>query len=176
MRGGISYIAKRHSRANTKYMKCYDSSKKSKYITYLDANNLSGCAVSQYLPYSRFKWLSEKEISDLCLNSISEISSIGYILEVELEYPSELHDLHNDYPLAPEKLEIRQNMLSKYYSNIPKKYGIKIDGVNKLVSNLGNQSKYVVHYRNLQFIIVRRGVKTPPFQKHPPPFWGTPHF
>ena len=70
--------------------------------------------MSQYLPYSRFKWLNQKEISDFCLNCISENISIDYILEVDLEYPNELHDLHNDYPLAPEKLDISQNMLSKY--------------------------------------------------------------
>ena len=103
MRGGTSYIAKRYSKANNKYMKSCDSNKESKYITYLDANNLYGWAVSQYVPYGGFKWLNQKEISNFCLNSISENSSIGYILEVGLEYPSELHDLHNDYPLAPEK-------------------------------------------------------------------------
>ena len=102
MRVGISYIAKTHSKANNKYTECYDSSKESKYITYLDASNLYGWKMSQYLPYSGFKWLKQKEISDFCLNSISENSFICYILEVELEYPSELHDLHNDYPLAPE--------------------------------------------------------------------------
>ena len=105
--------------------------------------------MSQYLPYNGFKWLNQKEISDFYLNSVSENSSIGYILEADLEYPSELHDLHNDYPLAPEKLEISQNMLSKYCSNIANKYGIKIGGVNKLVPNLGSKSKYDVHYRNL---------------------------
>ena len=107
--------------------------------------------MSQYLPYSGFKWLNQKGISDFCLNSVSENSSIGYILEADLEYPSELHDLHNDYPLAPEKLEINQNIFSKYCSNIANKYGIKIGGVNKLVPNLGNKSTYVVHYGNLQF-------------------------
>ena len=55
MRGGISYIAKRHSKANNKYMECYDSNKESNYITYLDANNLYGWAMSQYLPYSGLK-------------------------------------------------------------------------------------------------------------------------
>ena len=75
------------------------------------------------------------------------------MLEVDLKYPSELHDLHNDYPLAPEKLEISQNMLSKYCFDIANKYGIKIGGVNKLVPNLSNKSKYVVHYRNLQLYL-----------------------
>ena len=146
MTGGISHIAKIHSKANNKYMECYDSREKSKCITYLDANNLYGWAMSQYLPYSGFKWLNQKEISDFCSNSISENSSIGYILEVDLEYPSELREFHNGYPLAPEKLEISQNMLSKYFFNIANEYGIKIGRVNKLVPNLGNKSKYVVHY------------------------------
>ena len=61
-----------------------------------------------------------------------------------------MHELHNDYPLAPEKLEISKNMLSKYCFSIANEYGIKIGGVNKLVPNLGNKSKYVVHCRNLQ--------------------------
>ena len=61
MRGGISYIAKRHSKANNKYMKSYDEYKISKYITYFDANNLNGWAMSQYLPHGRFKWLNQKK-------------------------------------------------------------------------------------------------------------------
>ena len=153
MRGGISYIAKRHSKVNNKYMECYDSNKGSKYIAYLDASNLYGWAMGQYLPYSGFKWLNKKEISEFCLNSVNKNSSIGYILEVDLEYPSELHDFHNDYPLAPEKLEISQNILSKYCFSITSEYGIKIGGVNKLVPNLGNKSKYVIHYRNLQLYL-----------------------
>ena len=119
MRGGISCISiSCISKANNKYIKCYDSGKESKYITYLDANNLYGWALSQYLPYSEFKWLNQKEIDRFDVDSIGENSPIGYILEVDLEYPDDLHELHNDYPLAPEKLEINQNMLSKYCSNI----------------------------------------------------------
>ena len=76
MRRGISHIAKIHSKANNKYRECYDSSEKSKCITYLDANNLYGWAMIQYLPYSGFKWLNQKEISDFCSNSISENISI----------------------------------------------------------------------------------------------------
>ena len=153
MRGSISYIAKRYSKANNKYMQSYDAKKPSKFITYLDANNLYGWEMIQYLPYSGFKWLNQKEISDFCLNSISENSSIGYILEVDLEYPSELHDLHNDYPLAPENLEITQNILSKYCLSIANKYRIKTGGVNKLVPNLGNKSEYVPYYKNRQLYL-----------------------
>ena len=134
-------------------MGCYDSSKESKYIAYFGAKSLYGWAMSQYLPYSGFRLLNQKEISDFCLNSVSENSSIGYILEVDLEYPSELHELHNDYPLAREKLETSQNILSKYCFSIVNEYGIKIGGVNKLVPNVGNKSKYVVHYRNLQLYL-----------------------
>ena len=84
------------------------------------------------------------------MNSISGNSSIGYILDVDLEHPSELYDLHNDYPLPPEKPEITQNILSKYCLHFGNKYGIKISGVNKLVPNLGNKSKYFVHYKNIR--------------------------
>ena len=97
--------------------------------------------------------MNKKEVSRFCLNSISENSFVGYILEVNLEYHDELHNLHNDYLLAPEKLGISQNMFSKYCFNIANEYGIKIGGVNKLVQNLGNESKYVVHYRNLQLYL-----------------------
>ena len=74
-----------------------------------------------------------------------------YILEVDLEYPHEFHYLHNDYPLAPENLEISNDML-KYCSETAKKYRMKVGGVKKLVPNLGNKSKYVVYYRNLSYI------------------------
>ena len=73
------------------------------------------------------------------MNSIGENSPIGYILEVDLKYSDELHELHNDYPLAPEKLEISQ-MLSNYFNNIASKYGRKTCSDNKLVPNLGNKS------------------------------------
>ena len=109
--------------------------------------------MSQYLPYSEFKWLNQKEIDRFDVESIVENSSTGYIVEVDLNYPSQLHSMYNDYPLAPEKLEISQNMLSKYCCNIANEYGIKIGGVNKLITNLDNKSKYVVHYRNLQLYL-----------------------
>ena len=94
LRGGISYIAKRDSEPNNKYMKNYDPTKPSKFITYLDFGNLYGWAMSGYFPYDRFKWL--KNVDNFDLNLVSE-----KILKVDLEYPKELHVLHNDYPLAP---------------------------------------------------------------------------
>ena len=158
MRVGISYIAKRFSKSSNKYMRFYDNSKPSKYIIYLDANNLYGWAISQYLPSSGFKWLNKKEIDKFCLNSIEcifieENSSDGYILKVNLQYTDELHELQNDYPFDPEKREISDNILSNYCSNIANRYGIKIGGVNILVPNLGNKSKYVLHCRNLHLYL-----------------------
>ena len=87
------------------------------------------------------------------VNFLDENSLDGYIFEVELKYPDELNEFHNDYPLAPEKLEISHNMFSNYCSSIASKYDIKIGGANKLVSNLGNKSKYVLHYKNLQLYL-----------------------
>ena len=153
MRGGISCIAKRFSKVNNNYMQSYDENKPSKYIMYLDANSLYDWAMSQYLPYSEFKWLNKKKYDKLDVNSISENNFDGYILEVDLEYPDELHEFHNHYLLAPEKLEISHNMLSNYCSNIATKYDTKIGGVNKLVPNFGNKNKYVLHYRNLQLYL-----------------------
>ena len=93
MRGGISYIAKRHSKANNEYMQPYDVNEPSKFNVYMDANNLYGWALVQYFPYSGFKWLNQRKVDGLCLNSMGENSLTGYILEVYLEYPDELNEL-----------------------------------------------------------------------------------
>ena len=94
LRGGISYIAKRYSGANNKYIENYDPAKPLKYISYLHMNNLYGWAMSGYLLYGGFSWL--KNVDNFGVKSISKNSSTGYILEVDLEYPDELHALHND--------------------------------------------------------------------------------
>ena len=147
MRGGISYIANRYGKANNKYMKNNNPEEASKYIAYLDANNLYGWAMSQYLPTGGFKWLTEEEVD---LSKYNDESEKGLVLEVDLEYPEELHDLHNDYPLAPEKIKVTEDMLSPYCREIAEKFKVKVGLVEKLVPTLGKKEKYVLHYRNLQ--------------------------
>ena len=85
--------------------------------------------------------------------SIDKKSDVGYILEVDLKYPKELHELHNDYPIAPEKLTVTNDILSNYCKSIADKYDIKVGDVKKLIPNLGNKTKYVVHYSNLQLYL-----------------------
>ena len=127
LRGWISYIAKRYVKANNKYMKSYDPKKPSKFITYLDVNNLYGWVMSSHCPYGGFKCL--KIVDSFDVNWISEKSPIGYILEVDLEYPYELNLLHNDYLLAPEKLAISYDMLSDYCKKIADEHGIKVGDI-----------------------------------------------
>ena len=123
IRGGISTISNRYGKANNISMEEeYDDSKPSKYITYLDANNLYGWAMCKKMPTHGFKWMNKKELANWRTESC--------ILEVDLEYPKKLHDLHNDYPLAPERLEVNK--------------------VEKLIPNLYDKKKYVVHYENLK--------------------------
>ena len=113
-------------------------------------NNLYGWAMSEYLPYD-FKWL--KNVDEFDVMSISEKNPIGYFLDVDLKYPDELHELHNDYPIAPEKIAVSSDMLSNYCKKIADKYEIKVGDVKKLIPNLGNKTKYVLHYRNLQLYL-----------------------
>ena len=106
-------------------MNNYDPKKPSKFITYLDMNNLYGWTM--YLPNGGLKRL--KNVDGFDVDSSSEKSSIGYILEVDLKYPDKLHVLHNDYPLTPEKLAVSYDMLSNYCKKIEDKYGIKVTDV-----------------------------------------------
>ena len=153
LRGGTSYIANRFSEANNKYMENFNESKPSKYIMYLDANNLYGWAMSQYLPTGQFKWLTKDQLRKGDLADYQENSDEGVILEVDLDYPEELHDLHNDYPLAPEKLKVNKNMLSEYCQKISEKFNISSGQVHKLITTLNKKEKYILHYRNLQLYL-----------------------
>ncbi|XP_030751512.1 uncharacterized protein LOC115879024 [Sitophilus oryzae] len=132
IRGGLSQCSKRYAEANNKYIPSYDSSKDETYLMYFDINNQYGWAMSQYLPYGGFKWLNENEISNLNIQNISNESNKGYILEVDLYIPSEVHDFFSDLPPCPEH-------------DIPK--GSKN---SKLLATLYDKKEYVVHYKNLQ--------------------------
>ena len=113
-------------------------------------NNLYGHAMSQYLPYAAFKWVKNIDKIQHKLMNIKINISIGYILEVDLEYLQELHDIHNDYPLAPEKINIPKELLSDYCLEIANAHNITTGKVKELVPNLINKNNYVIHYRNLQ--------------------------
>ena len=112
LRGGISSIAKRYAKANYKYINDHNPKKPSTFISCLDMNNLDGWAMSEHLPYGGFKWL--RNIDELDAMSVSKKCPTEYFLKVDLEYPGELHELHNDFPLAPEKPVVSSDMLSKY--------------------------------------------------------------
>ena len=101
MRVGVSYINKRYSET------C-----KNKHILYLDMNNLYGCALTQYLPISNFKWVKNIDKIKQKLMNIKNNSSTGYVIEVDIEYPKKLHDIHNDYSLPPEKLKHTKRMVA----------------------------------------------------------------
>ena len=146
MRGGISNITHRHTKANNKYMKNYDPDKPSSYIMYLDANNLYGWAMSQPLPYGNFRLVYADTI-------IAKKKGIGHIYEVDLEYPEELHDLHNDYPCAPEKIKVTDDMLSDYCREIKDKFNLSSGNVSKLIPNLMDKKNYVIHEELLKLYL-----------------------
>ncbi|KAJ8914368.1 hypothetical protein NQ315_011356 [Exocentrus adspersus] len=157
IRGGVAGCIQRHATANNPYMPAkelldedfahlsYRPEEDIRYLLYLDANNLYGSAMSQYLPHSNFKWLSPDEIANFditqqqCSNPNSDV---GYILEVDMTYGQELHDLHDELPFCPENITP------------------PIEGKRqvKLIPNLFNKNKYVLHYRNL-YQAIQHGLK-----------------
>ena len=135
IRGGITQLVHRWAIANNAYMGYeYDTSKPTEYLQYLDANNLYGWAMSQPLPTGEFKWveirqdIEPKSAVDMLVRNSDW--GYGYLLEVDVQYPKELHDHHNDLPFMCEK--------------------IKVNGVEKLVPNLYDKDKYVIHVKALK--------------------------
>ena len=114
-----------------------------------------GYAISKLPPTSEFKWIDLKE-SDL--NKYSSNSTKGCVLEVDLVHPKELRELHNDFPLAPDKIEIKREMLSDYQLKIADHYNIPVGNVKKLVLIFFDKEKYVIHYQNLQ-LYLKLGLK-----------------
>ncbi|XP_047029015.1 uncharacterized protein LOC124636862 isoform X1 [Helicoverpa zea] len=146
IRGGVCMCSKRHVKANHKYLDSYDPSHPNSYIIYLDCNNLYGYSMCQFLPYSDFRFMNRREIDHLQLNleDIGDDAENGYILEVDLIYPENLHMEHNDFPFCPEKC-------------------LPPGGKNKkLIPNLYDKYHYVIHYvhlkKCLQHGLVLRGI------------------
>ncbi len=150
LRGGISMICNGYSKANNPYVPDYDPTQENSYVMYFDANNLYGWAMSQPLPTGECDWLTDQEIADVDVTDVADDNEQGYILEVGLQYPSELHDFRNDYRLAPEKMKISSEMLSPYCHELLECLNIRGDAVPKLVPNLQDKINYVVHYCNLK--------------------------
>ena len=152
IRGGVSMVSsKRYAIANNKYLDQYNVDKPSTFLLDIDANNLYGRCMMDYLPVGEFNfcYVSENIIQHIL--SLSAQSDYGYFLEVDLEYPSHLHEFHQDYPLAPEKCEKLLDELSPFTQKIVKENQLKHSvGFTKLMCTLGCKKQYVLHYRNLQ--------------------------
>ena len=131
IRGGICHSVHRYAKANKKYMKKYKKNEESSYIQYLDASNLNGWAMSQKLPVNDFKWINNvSKINEKFIKIYDEDSGKGYIFEVDVNYRKRLLDLHSDLPFLPERM--------------------KIDKCKKLVCNLHDKKRYVLHIRSLK--------------------------
>ena len=132
IRGGIMQSVHRWAAANNPYMGSeYKENKPTKYLQYLDANNLYGWAMSQPLPTGGFHWVELRKDwkPKTIVEELLAKKDRGYLLEVDVAYPKELHDYHNDLPFICAKM--------------------KINGVEKLVSNLYYKKKYVIHIKAL---------------------------
>src|SRR5665811_307655 len=172
IRGGLSFISKRHVKTNNKYLPDYDPNKESNYFIPVDANNLYGAGMSCGMPFKGFKWISDEEIEKLENNPFefnsnrplvySTNTREGYHLEVSGYFPNEYHDLMNDLPFFPEQKKINKEQLSDYQKGFNNK-----SNSSKLIADLSPKDRYKVDIRHLQlavnqgFIItkIHRGIK-----------------
>ena len=106
--------------------------------------------MSKFLPTNGFKWRDSKEFD---LNTYTSNISKGFVLVVDLEYPKDLQELDNDYPLAPDKIGIKTETFSEYLLKIGDLYNIPIGNVKKSVPNFSSKEKYVIHYENLHLYL-----------------------
>ena len=127
----MCHAMQRYEKANNKYMKDYDKKKKSPYIQYLDANNFYGKAMTEKMPVRGFKWVNDiSKMDEDFVKGYDKNDNKGYILEVDVDYPNKLQNVHSDLPFLPEKMVI--------------------NNTNKLVCNLNDKKNYVVHINVLK--------------------------
>lgn len=155
IRGGICLLGKRYSKCNNPYVKeTFNPSYKTKYIVSIDVNNLYGFVMQSFLPVSNFKWMTSLEISKFDVTKVPSNSSIGYIIVCDIEYPVNLHDNHNDLPLAAEHITVTYDDLSPYQRKLLEKNDCKQSyKAQKLVPNFYKKKNYVVHFMNLKFYL-----------------------
>ena len=131
IRGGICHAIQHYAKANNKYMKDYDKKKKPSYIQYLDANNLYGKAMTEKLPVRGFRWMDDiSKIDEDFVKDCDKNNNKGYILDVDIDYPSKLQNLHSDLQFLPERMII--------------------NNTKKLVCNLNDKKSYIVHINVLK--------------------------
>ena len=154
--GGPSLVAEPHAQANNEAFAHFDKDVVRSYIVNLDCTNQYGGAMMEYLPTGGFKWVpletTSPEYWTNFVNEQKDEQDIGYFFEVDLKYPEHLHDLHDAYPLAPEHVEIKEEMLSDYQKTLAQDLGIKIGG-RKLCLTLNDKKNYICHYRNLKLYL-----------------------
>jgi hypothetical protein len=154
VRGGISMIPGRFAQANHKYMLNYDPSKPSSFIMYVDANNLYGWAMSQPMPIGNYRWHRDpSQFTEERILQLPDTDDIGYLFEVDLDIPVELHDKFRHYPLAPESLSVNEEEVSEHTKKLREKTQSKHDGTVKLLCTLKNKRHYTTHYRNLKLYL-----------------------
>ena len=130
----MCHAIRHYAKANNKYMKDYDKNKESSYLQYWDVNNLYGWAMSQKLPVNNFEWIKDtSQFNEDFIKNYNEESDEGYFLEVDIQYPEKLHELHNDVPFLPERKKIKK--------------------VKKLVTNLYDKNECLIHVRKLKQLL-----------------------
>ena len=151
--GGYSAVHHQYSKANNPGMHDYDKKRPVCTICCLDANNLYGFCMCDYLPTGNFRWIDLKQ--DDRFRDVKSIQAFppngptSVFLEVDLNYPSTLHEAHNDLPLAPEKIKVTRAHVSSFQTELAEKLGLNLGG-EKLVTQLTSKTKMVLHLKNLQ--------------------------
>ena len=174
IRGALTQVVKKHAVANHKYLPSYDSSKKSVFLQYIDANNLYGYAMSQKLPLDGYKWDNIEKFTDDFVKNYDINGDVGYLLEVDVEYPEELLGVYADLPFLPErrykipkchnKKEIidieckeyekkRNKDIAKAHKKVYKAFNITHEPKNKLIAVVQDKNKYVCHISTLQMAL-----------------------
>ncbi len=162
IRGGISFVGNPHAKACNKHIDETNVSDENDFIMFFDVNNQYGAAMSEYLPTDGFEWdlsfnnMSAEEQTEFILG-LKDDASTGYIFQCDLEYPNNLHDIHDEFPMCPENLTIKDNWLSTYQMEMKKNFNIK-GASKKLCLTLFDKRDYILHYRNLKYCL-SKGLK-----------------